>query len=51
MKVYEEDTFLYNTLKNVGISAMDVGYCAIADNYLIVIGTNDGRVAIFEKNY
>jgi hypothetical protein len=30
---------------------MDVGYCTIADNYRIVIGTHDGKIAIFEKTY
>lgn len=30
---------------------MDVGFCTIADNYKVCIGTDDGRVAIFEKTY
>lgn len=30
---------------------MDVGFCRIADNYKIAIGTDDGRVALFEKTY
>ena len=30
---------------------MDVGYCEISQNYRIVIGADDGRVAIFEKDY
>ena len=30
---------------------MDVGYCALVENYKIAIGSDDGRVALFEKTY
>jgi hypothetical protein len=30
---------------------MDVGYCTIANNYRIAMGTTDGRIAIFDKAY
>lgn len=35
----------------MNIICMDVGYCEISQNYRIVIGADDGRVAIFEKDY
>ena len=28
-----------------------MGFCAILDNYKIAIGSDDGRVALFEKTY
>ena len=30
---------------------MDVGYCQITQNYRIVVGIDDGRIAIFEQDY
>lgn len=48
---YHESTFQYNTIKNINIQCIDVGFCAILDNYKIAIGSDDGRVALFEKTY
>jgi hypothetical protein len=38
-------------LKNVNIQVIDIGFCTIADNFKVAVGTDDGRVALFEKTY
>lgn len=36
------------SLKNINIETVDIGYCRTTDHYLIAMGSDDGRVAIFE---
>ena len=43
--------FKYKTLLQVNIEGMDVGYCKIADQFRVAIGTDDSRVAIFDHTY
>ena len=36
-------------MKNINIEAVDIGYCKSQDVYIIAMGSDDGRVAIFEE--